>query len=131
MVNVGYVGDREKVLQAYKQSKVETASPAELVLMLYDGSLKHMRKAVEYIEEKDYQGANESLLRTQDIIDELRFSLDFNTGEIADTLYSIYDFVYSALVTANLKKDAEVLESAIKVMTEIRDAWEEAIRGHD
>ncbi len=71
--NVGYVGDREKVLQAYKQSKVETASPAELVLMLYDGSLKHMRKAVEYIEEKDYQGANESLLRTQDIVDELRF----------------------------------------------------------
>ena len=130
MVNAGYVGNIDKALEVYKQSKVETASPAELVLMLYDGCLKSMRRAMQCIADKDYSGANESLIRAQDIIDELRVSLDFGTGEIADSLASVYDFVYSSLVSANLKKDIEQVEAAITIMTEIRDGWEEAIRSH-
>ncbi|MBP8613983.1 MAG: flagellar export chaperone FliS [Firmicutes bacterium] len=130
MVNAGYVGNRDKALEAYRQSKVETASPAELVLMLYNGCLKYMRNAVQCIKSKDYSGANESLIHAQDIIDELRVSLDFSMGEIADSLASVYDFVYSSLVSANLKKDAEQIQDTITVMTEIRDGWEEAIRSH-
>ena len=77
-MNVGYVGNIDKALEVYRQSKVETASPAELVLMLYDGCLKSMRRAMQCIADKNYSGANESLIRAQDIIDELRVSLDLS-----------------------------------------------------
>lgn len=130
MLNVAYVGGREKALQAYRQSRVETASPGELVLMLYNACIRNMRDALSSIGEKDYAGANNNLLRAQDIMDELRGSLNLDTGEIAKGLDAVYDFIYSSLVTANLKKDPESIEGAMKVMAEIRDAWEEAIRNY-
>jgi len=52
--------DRQKVVNAYKQSSVETASPAELVLMLFNVCLRSMKEAINFIEAKDYSGANES-----------------------------------------------------------------------
>ncbi|HHY17467.1 MAG TPA: flagellar export chaperone FliS [Firmicutes bacterium] len=130
MLNAAYGGGREKALKAYRLSRVETASPGELVLMLYNGSLKNMNDALSCIDEKNYAGANTNLLRAQDIIDELRGALNIDIGNVAKGLDAIYDFVYSSLLKANLKKDTEPLEGALKVMTEVRDAWEEAIRNY-
>ncbi len=129
MLNMAYVGGKEKALQAYRQSRVETASPGELVLMLYNACIRNMRDALSCIGEKDYAGANNNLLRAQDIIDELRGSLNLDI-EIAKGLDAVYDFVYLSLVDANLKKDPQPVEGAVKVMAGIRDAWEEAVRNH-
>lgn len=122
--------NRQKVLNAYKQSSVETASPAELVLMLLNGCLRNMKEAITYIEGKDNTGANDKLVRAQEIIHELRAALDFTAGDLAAGLNSLYDFAYSCLIKANIRKQTGPVEDAIQVVTQIRDAWEEAMRNY-
>jgi len=100
------------------------------VLMLYNSCLQNMREAVNCIETKDLAGANAKLLRAQDIVDELRGALNLSTGDLAVGLDSLYDFVYSALLKANLKKEAEPIGHALNVMTQLRDAWKEVVANH-
>lgn len=132
MLNPGYSAQgRDKVLQAYRQSRVETASPGELVLMLYNACLRNMKDAIACISREDVPTANSHLLKAQDIVDELRGSLNHETGEIARRLDSLYDYVYDCLLRANLRKDPRLVEDALKVMTQIRDAWQEVVVSHD
>ena len=121
---------RERAVNAYRQSRVETASPGELVLMLYDQALKDMRDAASFIEQKDIVKSSERLLHAQAIVDELRGSLDFSAGEIASKFRAMYDFVYGKLVEANVKKAAPPIFDAEKVVVELRAGWEEALRRH-
>jgi flagellar protein FliS len=122
--------DRQKVVNAYKQSSVETASPAELVLMLFNVCLRSMKEAINCIEAKDYSGANEKLVHAQDITDELRAALDLSVGDLAARLNSLYSFVYLCLLKANVHKEAGLVHDAVNVMTQIRDAWEVAVRNY-
>lgn len=123
---------KERALYAYRQMSVETASPGELVLMLYNEAIRNMREAVGLIERKDVPAAGERLLKAQDIIDELRGSLDLSAGgDLASRLDRVYDYVYSQLVEANLKKASEPLEDAVKVLGELRTGWEAALGRHD
>lgn len=124
------MANRERALNTYRQSRVETASPAELVLTLFNVCLRNMKEAMNCIAEKDYTGANDNLLRAQDITDELRGALDLSTGNLAVGLYALYDFVYSCLLKANISKEIEPIDDALTVMTQIRDAWEEAVRSY-
>jgi len=121
---------RERAVNAYRQSRVETASPGELVLMLYDQALKDMRESAAFIEQKDIARSSERLLHAQAIVDELRSSLDFSAGELSSKLRAMYDFIYGKLVEANVRKTAPPVLDAEKVMTEIRAGWEEALRRH-
>ncbi len=124
------MANRERALNTYRQSRVETASPAELVLTLFNVCLRNMKEAMNCIAEQDYTGANANLLRAQDITDELRGALDLSTGNLAVGLYALYDFVYSCLLKANISKEIEPIDDALTVMTQIRDAWEEAVRSY-
>ena len=130
MLNQSYGPGKERALQAYRLSRVETASPAQLVLMLYNACLKSMRNALVCIPERNYSGANSALIKAQDILDELRGALNHDTGGLAGELDSVYDFVYTLLVKGNLEKDTHAIEGAIKVMAQIRDGWEEAVKNY-
>lgn len=127
----GLAFGQERALHVYRQTRVETASPGELVLMLYNEAIKDMKNAVALIGRKDIAGSGECLLKTEDIIDELRGSLNLSAGgDLARKLYSVYDYIYSRLVEANLKKASAPLEDAVKVMIELRTGWEEALGRH-
>jgi len=113
--------------QAYKSVQVNTASQGELIIMLFDGAVRMATQADHYIEQGNIAGANEKLLRVQDIMFELISALNMDTGEIAKNLYQLYDFVNQLLIKANVTKDREPLQQALKLLTELRDMWREVV----
>lgn len=120
---------RNRALNAYRVGSVETATPGELVLMLYNEALRSMRDSLVCMERKDMAGSSDKLIRAQNIIDELRGSLNLAFGgDIAKRLASMYDFAYASLLSANVKKDPALVENVVKVLAELRDGWEELLR---
>lgn len=114
-------------LNSYKQNSVVTATPEELTLMLYDGAIKFMNISKYSIENKDLERAHTSLIRSQDIINELNYSLDMKY-EISEEMRRLYDFISSKLVDANIKKDIDPIEEALVITHELRDTWKEVIQ---
>lgn len=112
---------------AYGARKVETASPAELVLMLYEGAIKFCNIAMGAIEKKDYEKANTNIQKARRIIVELQTTLD-HKYKVAEDFDVIYDYIFKTLVQANIKKDPEILEEALKQLRDLRDAWKEIMR---
>ena len=116
-----------QALNQYKQNTVLTATPEELTLMLYEGAIKFMNIGKYSIENKNYEKTHSSLMRAQDIITELSYSLDMNY-EISKELRGLYDFVLSKLVDANIKKDINALDEALVIVNDMRDTWKEVIK---
>ncbi len=111
----------------YKQNSVMTASPQELTLMLYNGALKFIGLSKIHIEKKDIPKANESIIRAQDIIQELNITLNMDY-EMSTGLRSIYTYILEVLVDANISKEIKYLDEAAEMVTELRDTWKEAIK---
>lgn len=119
---------RERALYAYRQMSIETASPGELVLMLYNEVMKTMRDAITLIDQHDVAGSSRCLLKAQDIIDELRHSLDASAGgDLAEKLSVVYEYVHSKLVEANVKKASLPVLEALRVIGELRAGWQEVL----
>jgi flagellar secretion chaperone FliS len=109
--------------QAYRQNSVLSASPEQLVLMLYDGALRFLRQAAVAMREADVTNANGRLRRAEAILDELRVTLDPSAGELAERLDAIYVFCRQLLVQAQLEQDPSRIEAAVDLIGELRDAW--------
>jgi flagellar protein FliS len=112
---------------AYKDSKILTATPADLTLMLYEGAIKFGNIAVTDIEKKDYSMANTNIIKAERIISELRATLNFKYP-IAKNFDTIYDYIYRRLIDANIKKNKDILEEALGYIREMRDTWKEVMR---
>lgn len=110
---------------AYSRDKVLTASPVELIIMLYDEAIKQLKMADIAIEEKRYDKANNSLQKAQAIVEELVRSLDLNI-KIGRDLLSIYEYICRSLIQINMKKDREAIPPIIHILTNLKDAWVEA-----
>lgn len=111
----------------YKRQSVEFASPGKLIVMLYDAAIKDLKIADKAILENDIPKAHERLVLCQDIFRELMSSLD-KRYPLAEELQNIYDFIISQLIQANLRKDREIINSLLPMVTELRDAWQQAER---
>lgn len=111
----------------YKQNSVMTASPQELTLMLYNGALKFIGQSKIHVERKDIPKANESIIRAQDIIQELNLTLNMDY-EISENLRSLYTYILDLLIDANIHKDPKYLDEAAEMVTELRDTWKEAMK---
>jgi flagellar secretion chaperone FliS len=112
---------------AYQSQAVTTASPAQLVLMLYDGILASITRAQAGEELGDVELVNRELVRAQDIVNELRMTLDFERGgQIAANLGSLYTFCTDQLIDANVRKDTSRLEGVRGVVANLRETWQEA-----
>jgi flagellar protein FliS len=96
----------------YKDSKILTASPAELTLMLYEGAIKFCNLAIMALEKKDYEKSNLNIIKAERIISELRSTLDFKY-QVAKEFEVVYDYIYRRLIDANIRKDKEILEEAL------------------
>ncbi|MBE5963191.1 MAG: flagellar export chaperone FliS [Lachnospiraceae bacterium] len=112
---------------AYQGMKINTASPAELTLMLYEGAIKFGNIAILAIEKNDIVKANENLKKAQRVITELRATLDFKYP-VAKDFERVYDYIYSRLVEANIKKEVAIIEDALVYIREMRDTWKEVMK---
>lgn len=111
----------------YSNSKVLTASPAELTLMLYEGAIKFCNIAILGIEQNDIEKAHVNIVKTQRIIDYFRQTLDMSYP-VAEDFDRVYSYLGSRLVLANVKKDKEILEEVCMHLRSMRDTWKEVMR---
>ena len=114
---------------AYKNNSIQTASKAELTLMLYEGAIKFCNIALMAIEKNDMEQAHTNIVKAQKIIVEFRCTLDFKYP-VAKDFDVVYEYIYRRLVEANLKKDPEILGEALKYIREMRDTWKEVMKAN-
>ena len=112
---------------AYKNNSIQTSSPAELTLMLYDGCIKFCNIALGALEKNDIQKANTNIVKAERIIMEFRSTLDFKYP-VAQDFERVYDWIYRRMIEANIKKDTAILEDALRLVREMRDTWKEVMR---
>ena len=113
--------------EAYKRQQIMTATPEALTLMLYNGCLKFMSEGMDYLQKKDYEQANISIQKAENIISEFRVTLNMDY-EISHQLFPLYNYVYDRLVEGNLQSDVSKIEEAKGIITELRDAWAQAMK---
>lgn len=116
-----------KAAMQYQKNAVQTASPARLTLMLYDGAVKFANIAIEALQEGDLEKAHQNIIKVQKIIVEFRSTLDMKYP-VAKDFDVVYDYIYRRLVEANMKKDVKIMEEALKYIKEMRDTWKEVMR---
>jgi len=113
--------------QAYNNSKILTASPAELTLMLYEGAIKFCNIAIMGIEEKDIEKAHVNITKVERIITEFQATLD-HKYEVAKDFDNVYSYLQERLKEGNFKKDKEILEEVLTHLRTMRDTWKEVMR---
>lgn len=113
--------------QNYQNSKIMTATPAQLTLMLYDGAIKFCNLAIMAVEEGDIQKAHNNIKRVENIIEEFRATLNFKY-QVANDFENVYKYIYDRLVEANIHKDKEILEEVLGHLRTMRNTWEEVMK---
>jgi flagellar protein FliS len=109
--------------QAYRSSAVLTATPEQLVVMLYDGAIRFLRQAEVAMTEGAWLHSFEKLTRGEAIIDELLATLNMDTGEIAERLQAIYVFQKKTLIEARVQRSPEKIGQVVALLTSLREAW--------
>lgn len=113
---------------AYKQIQIKTASPGKLILMLYEGAIGSLKKAIDRLEKKDYGGKGECLMKAQDIVMELNLALDMGAGEVSSSLRRLYLYVYRRLIDANLDMDSAGIKESLTILEDLYEAWKVAVQ---
>ena len=109
---------------AYKKASVNTLDQNKLIIMLYDGAIKNANFAVQYMESGEIEKVHESLIKTKNIVTELLATLNMEQGgEIAKNLKSLYSYMFSQLIEANMEKKSEPVLTVIDLLKELRGAW--------
>lgn len=112
---------------AYANSKIMTASPAELTLMLYEGAIKFCNRAIMSVEKNEIENAHNNIMRVERIIEEFQSTLDYQYP-IAEDFNNVYKYLMERLVEANMKKDKEILEEVLGHLRVMCDTWKEVMR---
>ncbi len=110
----------------YLGDAVSTASPQQLLVMLYDRLALDLERARTALAARDHAAANEQLQHAQTIVLELLSSLQVDAWEGGPRLAALYRWLHAELVTANLRKDANRVASCLQVVEPLRDAWRQA-----
>ncbi|EFV78514.1 MULTISPECIES: flagellar export chaperone FliS [Cytobacillus] len=113
--------------QSYQQNSVNTASPGELTLMLYNGCLKFIHQAKKAIMDNNIEAKNTNIQKAQNIIQELMVTLNMDV-EVSQNMMSLYDYMNRRLIEANVKSETGILDEVEGLVTEFRDTWKEVIQ---
>lgn len=114
--------------RAYTESSVLTATPEQLVVMLYDGAIRFLNQAAAATEAGNREVAINRIRRADAIIDELNLSLDMSYGDVPQRLRSIYLFCKRQLREAIFERSSEPLLVTAKLLGELRESWEQIAR---
>ncbi len=123
--------------RTYQAQAVLTASPGQLILILFDGALRFMGLAIDALKEpaqspRSIEQAHTNLVKTQNIIAELQSSLNIEAGgDYAANLDRLYDYYLRRLAHANLKKDAAPVIEVEALVRQLRDGWAEMLRSQN
>jgi flagellar protein FliS len=111
-------------IHSYRQAEVQSRTPLELVVMLYDGALRFIHDARDAIARGDIRARGEAVSRALAIISELQSTLDMQAGgDIAVSLDELYGFVRGRLLEAGRRQQTRPLDEAISVLTTLREGW--------
>lgn len=110
----------------YLQDSVNTASPAKLLIMLYDRLILDLSHGEEALSQGDRELANEKISHAQEIVMELMVTLDVEAWDGAPGLANLYGFILTELIGANVAKSPERVAGCRKLLEPLRDAWREA-----
>jgi flagellar protein FliS len=109
---------------AYRQQSVLTATPGQLVVMLYDGAVRFLHQAAYAMREGNVAVSGNRLQRAEAILDELLATLDLEKGDvIASRLQGIYVFCLRHLMEARLERSPEMIEQVSELLGELRESW--------
>jgi flagellar secretion chaperone FliS len=108
---------------AYRESAVLTATPEQLVVMLYDGANRFLTQSAIAMRDGRVALSGEKLRRAERIIDELLATLDLSVGDVAERLQALYVFFKEHLMAARLNQDASKIDEVARLMRELRSAW--------
>ena len=111
----------------YNNSRILTASPAELTLLLYEGAIKFGNIAILKMEQKDVQGAHNNIVRVEKIIDYLRETLDMKYA-VAKDFENIYTYLSQRLMECMATKDPSIMEEIVMHLRSVRDNWKEVMK---
>ena len=112
----------------YNQVQIKTANKGKLIVLLYQGAVRFLRKAVVQLDDKDMEAKGNSLIRAQDIVLELMYALDQQLldegNELAHNLQRLYLYCYRRLVHANTHLDQAAIKEVIELLNNLLEAWE-------
>lgn len=111
----------------YLENSIQTATPAQLLIMLYDGAIRFCKIGADAIMKKDYSTANENLCKAQAIINEFIVTLD-RDSEVAATLLPLYEYMNSRLIEANVQKNIELIDEVLNYLADLKDSWIQAAK---
>lgn len=115
-------------LKQYQKNQVETASPEQILIMLYEGAIQFLNKAKLAFNENDAEAIHNNLIGAQKIIVEFMSTLDMDIGgEMAKNLYSLYEYLNGRLIKANIDKREDYVDEVLTHLRELRDVWKQAI----
>ena len=114
--------------KAYHKTSVETASKETILLMLYEGCIRNLRKCKVAMENKQWAEKGMHLGKAQDIINELSNSLNFEVGgELAKQLEGLYLHLFEQTTKANIENDPAKIAHCIKILETLHEGWKEAV----
>ena len=119
---------QQQMLAQYQRVQAETASPGQLVVMMYEGCVRFIVRARTALAAQDFDTARVSLLRAQDIIAELIGSLNLEAGDVAANLLRLYEYMHRRLVVANIRRDDAAAAEVEGLLRSLLPAWQEAVR---
>jgi flagellar protein FliS len=108
---------------AYRRGTVLAATPAQLVVLLYDGARRFLRQAAIAMHDGEVERAHNTLRRGERIVRHLDGTLDFEQGELPQRLHAVYLFCLAQLNAARLSQDPAKVEEVSELLGELRDAW--------
>jgi flagellar protein FliS len=111
-------------VERYQETAITTQSPGHLIVMLVEGAIRFLKKAIDEIDAGDLGEKGDYIIRAIEILIELDLVLDMEAGgEIAQNLRSLYDFMRRHLVLANIKKDPEMIREVISMLEDLKAGW--------
>ena len=123
-------GNIARAAAAYRETSVQSSSPLELVVLLYDGALRHITAAREAFDRGDITARASAISSALAIVGELQSTLNIEEGgRIASSLDELYSYVTNKLVDATVKKDPAALDEATRLLGPLRDAWTQIASG--
>lgn len=115
-------------LKQYKKNQIETATPEQVLILLYDGAIQYLNRAKVAIAEGNNTQFHNNILGCEKILMEFMNTLDMNQGgKLAENLYRLYDYYYRTLVSAGISQNVKSIDEVLKHLMGLRETWQKAI----
>ena len=115
-------------LKQYQRTEVETATPEKVLILLYDGAVQFLNKALKALDDRNIPEIHNNIVGAERILLEFMNTIDFEQGgDFAERLNALYQYLYNRLVEANMKKDKEIVQQVLHFLVDLRATWKQAI----